>query len=357
MTLSRRGMIGTMMMGAYLPILARADTGMTTHPFSFVSEGRRLSGLVDVPAKGAVRATVIIVHGYGATDVADRTSWYDLRSRFTALGFATVIWDKPGCGRSEGTFDPNQPVADSAREVLAAAQALRDRNLPGSDRIGLWGISRAGWIAPMAITQDPKLAFWISVSGTDGLESFPYLLQSNLRIEGRTDAEIAYLMGQWRRGFKITRRGGSYAEYTEATKALRADAFMVYLTGNAVYDEAAFLSDQRRYMSGEFQVDEATGLMVYVPGFEAMLRRVNVPVLALFGELDSSVNWRATKALYSGTVGENPQARLTIRTFSDGNHNIQKAITGGLREMIEMRERHACDGYYQAMDDWLLTVA
>jgi pimeloyl-ACP methyl ester carboxylesterase len=295
----------------------------------------------------------VIVHGYGETDVAGRTSYYDLRSRFTGLGIATLSWDKPGCGASEGTFDANQPVESSAREVLDAIRRVRESGLPGSQKIGLWGISRAGWIAPLAITQDPDIAFWISVSGTDDKENFPYLLESNLRIEGRSEAEIHRLLGELRRGFEITSRGGSFEDYRTATQNLRRDPFMLFVSGGADENEAAFRAQQAQFLSGAFQVDEATGLQIYVPQFAQLLTRVNVPVLALFGEKDRNVNWRNTVALYTRTIGENPNAGLTIRTFPDGNHNLQQAQTGGLREVIEMTERRPSEGYFEAMEEWL----
>jgi pimeloyl-ACP methyl ester carboxylesterase len=328
---------------------------MTTQEFEFVSNGNRLSGFVDVPASGAARAMIVIIHGYGKTDVAGRTSYYDLRSRFTQLGIATLIWDKPGCGKSEGTFDADQPVESSAREVLDAIRHARESKLPGSQKVGLWGISRAGWIAPLAITQDPKIAFWISVSGTDDKENFPYLLESNLRIEGRTEAEIKLLLGEWCHGFEITSRGGTFEQYLAATQTLRRDPFMVFLSGGKDEDEATFLAQQKQFLSGTFQVDETTGLMIYVPHFQRMLARVNVPVLAIFGEKDRNVNWRNTVALYSKTIGKNPNASLTIRTFADGNHNLQQAQTGGLREMLQMSEHRPSPGYYEAMADWLRT--
>jgi len=93
--------------------------------------------------------------------------------------------------------------------------------------------------------------------------------------------------------------------------------------------------------------------MIYVPNFEHMLARLNIPVLAIFGEKDCNVNWRSTVALYSETIGKNPNASLTIRRFPDGNHNLQHAQTGGLREMLQMSEHRASPGYYEAMADWL----
>jgi uncharacterized protein len=330
---------------------------MTTQRFEFFSNGNQLSGFVDVPAGGAARAMIVIIHGYGKTDVAGRTSYYDLRSRFTQLGISTLIWDKPGCGESKGTFDADQPVESSAREVLDAIRHAKESKLPGSEKVGLWGISRAGWSAPLAITQDPKIAFWISVSGTDDKENFPYLLESNLRIEGRTEAEIKLLLGEWRRGFEITSRGGTFEDYLAATQTLRRDPFMVFLSGGKDEDEARFVAEQKQFLSGTFQVDEATGLMIYVPHFQHMLAQLNVPVLAIFGEKDRNVNWRNTVALYSKTIGENQNASLTIRTFPDGNHNLQQARTGGLREMLQMSEHSASAGYYEAMMDWLRTKA
>ena len=128
---------------------------------------------------------------------------------------------------------------------------------------------------------------------------------------------------------------------------------MAWLSNGAGPDEASFRTEQRQFQSGAFTVDEASGLMIYVPGFRPMLSGLNVPALAIFGEKDSSVDWRATMALYSETIGRNPRAALTLRTFPDGNHNLQQARTGGLREMIEMRDRRPSAGYFEAMEDWL----
>ncbi|MES1196694.1 MAG: alpha/beta hydrolase, partial [Steroidobacter sp.] len=265
---------------------------MTTEKFTFISHGNKLSGFVDVPVSGTAQAMIVIIHGYGRTDVAGGTSYYDIRSHFTRLGIATLIWDKPGCGASEGIFDADQPVEGSATEVLDAIQQARTRKLPGSQKTGLWGISRAGWIAPLVIMQDSSIAFWISVSGTDDKENFPYLLESNLRIEGRTEDAIRLLSGEWQHGFEITSRGGTFEEYLAATQHLRHDPFMIFMTGGKEEDRASFLAEQKQFVSGTFKVDKATGLMIYVPRFQHMLSQLNIPVLALFGEKDRNVNWR-----------------------------------------------------------------
>ena len=98
-------------------------------------------------------------------------------------------------------------------------------------------------------------------------------------------------------------------------------------------------------------MDKETGLLVYVPGLDTILGNINCPVLALFGERDTQVDWRKTRDLYSKTIGTNPGASLTIRTFPDCNHNMLKCRTGGYREELDTIQ--PCDGYYDAMLGWL----
>ncbi|MEO3690315.1 alpha/beta hydrolase family protein [Roseateles paludis] len=322
-------------------------TAMVTEPFSFQSGGHRLSGFLDRPDEGVAQGVVIIIHGYGRTDVKSQTSWADLRQLFTSMGLATVVWDKPGCGHSEGEFDANQPVADSAREVVDAAQALRARGVAGAAHIGLWGISRAGWIAPLAIQQDRAIAFWISVSGVDDQESFGYLLHTNLLIEGRTPNQAQELTEQWKQGGATLRAGGSYQDYLAATQDLRKDPFLMWLGFKA--DEPGFRQEQAQWLAKPGQVHPETGLVIYVPGFADILAHIDIPVLAVFGEKDSSVDWRRTQALYERTLGRN----LTVLSFANANHNLHQAKTGGLREMMEMQRREPVPGYREAMAAWL----
>jgi hypothetical protein len=163
-------------------------------------------------------------------------------------------------------------------------------------------------------------------------------------------------MSEWRRGFELTSHGGTFEAYLDATKTLRQDPFMILLTGHPDRGKTEFLEDQRLFRSGAFKVDDETGLMIYVPGFRNLLGRLDMPVLALFGEKDGNVDWRKTRALYTETIGRNPKARLTVKTFPDGNHNIHQSRTGGYREMLEiLNSPRMSEGYYETILEWLRT--
>lgn len=340
------------------PIALVKDTtpmGMETQAISFPSGDLTLSALLDTPSSGQAEALVIFVHGYGETNVVEQNWYYNLRSRFAAQGVSSFVWDKPGRGNSEGVFDPNQPVQSSAIEVLDAARFLRENNVAGSQKIGIWGVSRAGWIAPLAMAQDNDIEFWISVSGVDDKESFGYLLTSNWRLDGYSEEKITKLYGQWLEGIRITTNKGTFEDYRETTLDLRQDPFFAYMTNSTgEITQSEYKKSIADYQKLKPVFDEATGLMIYVEQFEDILSELDVHTLAIFGEKDSIVDWRAAKLLYENTIGQNSQASLTVASFPDGNHNLHKSETGAFKEMIAiLNSPEMSDGYYSAISNWL----
>ncbi len=326
----------------------------TTVDFTFDSNGLTLSGIFDTPAGDETSALILFVHGYGKTNIREWNSFAELRHRFNELGIATAVWDKPGQGQSEGTFDINQPVSSSADEVLAAADYLREVRAPGSDRIGIWGVSRAGWIVPIALSQDPGIEFWISVSGTTAEDNFSYLLLSNLPYEGGTFEQAEQLGEEWRRGCEIFRTGGSFDEYEAATRTLRANDYIRQMRGEWL-TRAEYESEQENCNAGLCpKIDNDMCSYVHIENFQEVLSSLDVDTLAIFGEKDLNVDWRKTRAVYEATIGQNPNASLAIASFEDADHNLHVSETGSIREMQTMTEPRKSDGYYDAQIDWLL---
>ena len=349
-----------------VPCTVQASSSFTTEEFTFEAEGLELHGMISRPQNVEAHSIVIIVHGYGRTNVVQNNGYQELRSRLTAKGIAVVVWDKPGCGKSEGTFDINQPVESSADEVIAAIRALRENEEAGSEQIGLWGVSRAGWIAPLVIHKEPSISFWISVSGTDAFENWGYLLRSNLEIEGYAPSEIEGIHHGWIEGNRIFRSGGSFEEYTSATLAfkrnplvqkLMGQEFVELEPGSEAYEKARlhYLNNQKAYMAEGHLFDEKSGLQIIISDFDQMLQTVSCPVLALFGSKDSQVDWRKTKKLYENTIGLREDAQLSIKVFPNADHNMRMSKTGGFFETHEAEywNRPYADGYYEAMVAWL----
>lgn len=326
-----------------------------TVDFTFESSGMTLSGVFDVPDTAEVHALIIIVHSYGETDVRNWISYSPERRQLNELGIATVLWDKPGLGRSEGSFDINQSVHESAQEVLDAAAHLRKIGAPGADKIGLWGGSRAGWIAPIALSQDASLEFWVSLSGTTAEDNFTYLLLSNLPYEGASEQGIAQIEQEWRAGCELYRTGADYDAYLEATEFLRSNEYIVNQRGDWP-SRAQYWAGQRRCENGTCpNTDNDYCDYVWIEDFDDMLSSLDIDVLALFGEKDLNINWRKTRALYETTIGNNPDASLTLHAFADADHALNVSETGSLREMRESQTRTKTADYFEVQRQWLQT--
>ena len=325
---------------------------MKTEEFTFEYDGKMYSGLLDLPTDEKPKAIIVMILGHGKTNVVEKNWYAKTRSKFVDIGLAVCIWDKAGCGKSEGNYKHNQTVQSSAKEALAATKKLRELKIVEPDKIGLWGISRAGWVCPLIIEEDQTIAFWISISGTDNLDNYRYLLESNLRIEGRSESKIDTIMNEWDFVNRYQRGGKTYEEFINGTKNLFQDPYCKKL-GMGVDNEEEYKDFVEYYQNSNFIFAEETGLQILVPEFEKTLKTINCPVLSISGKKDSQVDWKKTIKLYKETIGNNENADLIIKTLSNCNHNMQQCVTGALFEDLSESKWKACDGYYDAMLTWL----
>lgn len=321
--------------------------------FDFEFEGVLLNGVLNMPENAKPKGIVLIIHGSGRTNAVAQEWHKDVRETLVKSGYATYMWDKMGCGKSGGTFDYNQSVQSSASEAITAINTLKKKQIKGSDKIGLWGISRAGWINPLVINQYKNIKFWISVSGVDDKESFNYLFEENLRINGHPEKMIRLLLDELKESVRLTHSGASFEKYMNSTQNLRKNKFLRRFNSNSETTEKGYYDYQKTFMKQE--LDKATGLIVYVKDFDAMLSNIKIPVLALFGEKDKHVDWKKTKALYKKTLGKNTD--LTIKSFPGCNHNMYKATTGGFYEFQDNKlPWNRCDGFLNSMSNWLENI-
>ncbi|MEL7219680.1 MAG: alpha/beta hydrolase [Bacteroidota bacterium] len=316
--------------------------------FDFEFEEVTLNGVLNLPNGSIPKGIVLIVHGSGATNAVAQEWHQDVRATLVQAGYATYMWDKMGCGNSGGTFNYNQPVQNSAAEVIAAINTLKEEQIPGAETIGLWGISRAGWINPLVINEYKDIAFWISASGVDDKENFNYLWAQNMRIEGMPEDSIQLMLDEMVESTRISHAGGDYKTCMAAIPNLKKNEFWLRFTNGGISEES-YYANQKGFM--EETLDEATGLQVYIPDFDATLSKINCPVLALFGEQDKNVDWTKTKALYERTIDS---TKLNVYQFSACNHNLFQCETGGFYEFQDNNLPWVrCEGVLETMKIWL----
>ena len=119
----------------------------------FEHQGTQLTGTFRRPEGGRAGPcpAVAFVDGSGP---AERDGWDDEAEVLAGAGFASLAWDKPGCGGSGGDWR-DQSLQDRAGEALAAVACLAAQEGVDPGRVALLGASQGGWVGPLAASRSP----------------------------------------------------------------------------------------------------------------------------------------------------------------------------------------------------------
>ncbi|HTE42641.1 MAG TPA: alpha/beta hydrolase [Steroidobacteraceae bacterium] len=294
---------------------ARCSAPEGTQPFEFTSGENRLSGFIDFPRGQGPYPAVLIIHGSGGTDVFNGSNDYNghyvsLRNEFRSVGVATVVWDKPGSGCSQGGYSNGNPITERATETVAALRALKGRSGIDASRMGLWGISQGGWVAPMAAvrTADVKFLIVVSAPARDAVSQLEYQALTLLKNNGVPDAELKIAGSHLRRAFAIMRAGGPVEEFSAAVEPLQRYP--------ALRELGITVGTPDDYRAWQSSVDYQ-----YRP--DTALRELQQPVLAIFGNQDVLIDWNESARIYSETFRASGNQDTTIKIFRNATHELK----------------------------------
>jgi uncharacterized protein len=156
------GVVGLPPAGASACGSIPAPSGLTSTDVSFTGfGGLTLHGTVLAPAKatGTPRPGVVLVTGSGSG--TPREHLLTEATEFARQGVAALIYDK----RSIGYTFVRRSYSELATDTLGAVDALRAQPGVDSAKVGVWGLSEGGWVAPLAASRSNKVAFVIVVGG------------------------------------------------------------------------------------------------------------------------------------------------------------------------------------------------
>jgi pimeloyl-ACP methyl ester carboxylesterase len=133
-------------------------------PVRFDSRGAMIAGDIHLPA-GTPTAGIVLVHGSGPERRMGGIARLLARDRF-----AVLTYDKRGVGGSGGTYEGTNNVSRDNLHLLAADAAAAVDTLAAhmrlqGRRVGLMGMSQAGWIVPIAAAANRRVAFMALWSG------------------------------------------------------------------------------------------------------------------------------------------------------------------------------------------------
>jgi dienelactone hydrolase len=236
---------------------------------------------------------MVLVHGSGP-----RTREH-LRAEaeaFARAGIVTLTYHK----RTVGYSFTQRSYAQLADDAVAAAAVLRGRAEVDPAKVGIWGLSEGGWVAPLAAARDPHTAFLVVV-GANGI--------APLRRQAWADAAALEHAGV--RGSLVD--AGSRTLYR-------------LIAGGGAFPEPYH--------------DPAPPL-----------RALTLPVLGIWGALDRATPPVESVAAYREFLDQGGHRRYTLRTFDGAEHTLRVSANG------YDRGAEFAPGYVDLVGAWVSDVA
>jgi len=282
------------------------------------------------------RSTIVLIHG---ADDETREMGF-LIPYFVSHGLNVVTYDQRGTGDSTGNWRFTGPES-KADDVVAVLQKVKSDPAVDTHRIGIWGFSNGGWVAPIVATRFP-VAFMIlkSAPGETIAENILYEIRQSLGEHHRfTPEQVSAALSFERIMFLALETDANWSAAGEALAAATKQPWFPYMRippGMTTPPPPPMLSALR-------------AALMYDPA--ATLQLVRTPTLLLFGTLDQNVDSADSAARFRKAFNRDGLKDLTILTFSGAGHTLERSTTG-YEDDPAMPERMV-EGYPEAMIHWL----
>jgi uncharacterized protein len=300
----------------------------------FPSGSLQLAGTLIRPNTSGRHPAVILVHGSGAQT---RESILPFARFLIRHGMAVLGYDKRGAGASTGDWN-TASFDDLAGDAVAAFEYLKTRADIDATQIGLLGVSQAGWIMPLAANRATGMAFLISVSGAGipAAETTIDQMQHELTTTGMPPAAVEQVVAITKLQHHFARTGEGWDDYAAMRGRLAARMGPPPESSYPSSPDHPYFQFIRR-------------LYFYDPA--PTLRRLLVPTLALFGELDNNIVAMKNHVAWKAALEAAGNRDYTLRIIPKANHIHLEAKVGSNAEMKSL-QRFAPD-YFATIQGWL----
>lgn len=300
---------------------------------TFSNGGVYLAGTLISPATEGKHPAIILVHASGAED---REYLLPFARFLIRHGIAVLGYDKRGVGRSTGDWNAAS-FDDLAGDVVAAFDYLKTRADIDASHIGLLGWSQAGWVMPLAALRAKDLAFLISISGAGvpAAETTLDQAQNEMTARGLRPEGVQQIVGLMKLQYDFARSGRGWDEYAAAREKIVARLGRAPDTFPGTPDDPYWQFIRRLYF--------------YDPA--PTLRRLQVPTLALFGELDNNILAEKNRSAWEAALKTGGNRDFTLRILPKANHLMLEAKSGSNAEIPSLQR--FVPAYSATVQEWL----
>ena len=284
--------------------LDRAPTGsaaIRVREVTFVDRDVTLAGSLLLPAASGKSAAIIFLQGSGPEG---RWANRYLAQKFAEHGIVALIFDKRGVGGSTGDWRRVgfEPLVDDAAAGIRFLQAQSEVD-PG--RIGIYGHSQGGTIAPWVAIKAKSVAFIIAsaAGGLTPAEVETYSVENSIGVKSLPTAEQADARAFVRAIVDVAYRGKDHA-------SLRA--------------VAQRFKDRSWYFDPPPPDNSYWALSRQIAGYQPARywRHVTAPVLLIYGLRDERVPPKASADAIVAALKRGGNGKVTVKTYPDADHTL-----------------------------------
>lgn len=290
-----------------------------------------LAGTLTLPEGTGPFPAAVMITGSGGQDrdetMLGHKPFAVIADYLTRHGIAVLRFDDRGVGESKGDYGA-ATSADLATDANAAFAWLAARPQIRKDAIGFIGHSEGGMIGPIAMADNPDVAFLVMLAGPG--TNLEQLMLSQRRLlgsqMGMSEAQLDKAEPVMSALFKAVAEADTVAAGREAALAVMTP-------------EAKAALGMPAEMDGSVVVNQVSGpwfqyFLKYDPA--PKLARIKVPLLALNGALDRQVPPAENLAAIRAATKANPD--VTLVELPGLNHLFQDAQTGAIGEYATIEE-------------------
>ena len=325
---------------------------------AFANRGIVLTGYLTLPDGNGPHPAVALISGSGAQDRDSNLFGFKtftvIADRLARQGIAVLRFDDRGVGGSSGD-SLQATIQDRAQDVRAAVELLQSRDDIDPELIGLMGHSEGGMIAPLVASRNDSISFVVLVAAPAVAVDAVLRAQlvEMLNADGATQEQLELAQAQQELTLRAVASGEGWDEVVEmarqtAQQQIEAlpEARREAIADIDLYVETAIREQIKSVQSAWFK-----SLVEYDPA--PVLRELTVPVLAVYGELDTQVPAAMNASAFSEAIAEADNPDYTVVTLLGVNHLFQEAVTGSPSEYAELKPEFV-PGFLESVIEWIL---
>lgn len=282
------------------------------------------------------RPLIVLIHG---ADDSTRAFGF-LTAYFVAHGLDVMTYDQRGTGDSAGNWRYTSPT-ETADDIVAALHQLQSDPSVDAKRIGAWGPSNGGWVAPL-VSQKYPLAFMILKSAPSETiaENVLFEIHQVLLEHGKFSAQQVSAALRFESNLLhdlATDSGWKQAQASlTAAKSQPWFSLMRIPPTLTLPPPAPMLAALR-------------AALIYDP--KPVLEHTTVPTLALFGARDRNVDAADSEAGFRKYFRQAGMRDFTVHVFPDADHLLVESKNGYIDQ--EPDATKLVRGYPDIMVRWL----